>query len=88
MSIELKKIKKIIGYPGKKLTISEKKNYSLVKRSWYLSKDKNKFEKIDKSDLIFLRPFKKNALDYKSLIDKKINKSISKGSFVKKSDLI
>tara|TARA_B100000963_G_scaffold344729_1_gene347870 strand:- start:26 stop:1033 length:1008 start_codon:yes stop_codon:yes gene_type:complete len=88
LSTELKKIKKIIGYPGKKLTISEKKNYSSVKRSWYLSKDKNKFEKIDKSDLIFLRPFKKNALDYKSLIDKKINKSISKGSFLKKSDLI
>jgi len=88
LSMELKKIKKIIGHPGKKLTISEKKNYSLVKRSWYLSKDKKKFEKIDESDLIFLRPFKKNALDYKSVINKKINKSLSKGSFVKKSDLI
>ena len=65
-----------------------KKNYSLVKRSWYLSKNKNKFEKIDESDLIFLRPFKKNALDYKSVINKKINKSLSKGSFVKKTDLI
>ncbi len=88
LSMELKKIKKIIGNPGKKLTISEKKNYSLVKRSWYLSKNKNKFEKIDESDLIFLRPFKKNALDYKSVINKKINKSLSKGSFVKKTDLI
>ena len=77
------KIDEILGSPKKNITFFEKKIYPIARRSIYFKKDLKKGDKVEKKDLIYLRPFKgNNPNDDVKIIGKKINKKAKAGKIV------
>lgn len=70
----------ILGRYDKFLTFSEKANETLIKRGVYLSKDMEKGDILNDSDILFLRPKTRvSPLDVWDLIEKPVHQDYKKG---------
>ena len=74
------------GNYGKFILQNEKKNLLIAKRSYFLSTDLNKNDKITKKKLIMLRP-RKGLFTSNQIIGKKIKKNLASGTLIKKKYL-
>ena len=73
----------VLGKKSKKITINEKKNYKMVKRSVFFNNDVKKGSKLKISDFICLRPRKKfKSINWKKILNKTAKKNYKKGEFV------
>ena len=79
-----------MGDGNKKVERNEKNTIILQRRSIRLKKNLKKEQKINKDDLIFLRPCPKDSYPiykFKNIIGKKIKRNIKSGDYIKKSDI-
>tara|TARA_B100001094_G_C18176328_1_gene798090 strand:- start:1020 stop:2030 length:1011 start_codon:yes stop_codon:yes gene_type:complete len=84
--IDAHKITKAKGKYGKFILPNEKKNLLVAKRSYFLTQDLFKDDKLTKKKLIMLRPRKKFSY-INEIIGKKINQNLKKGKMIKKKYL-
>ena len=79
-----------LGSENKTIEKNEKESVIVQRRSIRASKDLKKGDKINKEDLVFLRPCPIDALnpyDYPKILNKKLNKNIVKGDTITLNDL-
>lgn len=84
----IRKIENMLGTFEKKIRPVEKKFIKIVRRSTFASKNISKNQKLNLSNIKFLRPQHKNStLDYQKILGKKIKKNILNNQVIKLKDL-
>ena len=78
---------RMFGNFKKEVSINEKKNINLMRRSFYASRNIKKGEKLINSNIKFVRPFK-NSLNKNYILSKKAKKKILINHLISKKDLI
>ncbi len=86
----LRTMEKLRDFRKRKITIEEIKTKNIAKKSIFINKDISKYQKINKKDLIPMRPLKNGipVQNFNEVINKKIKKKISKYYQIKFRDLI
>ena len=84
----LRNMERLRDFRNRKITPEEIKTKRIAKKSLFINKIKNKFDNINKSDLIPMRPLTNGipVKDFKLVINKKIKKKLTKFYQIKLKD--